>query len=368
MNLRPATSFLLLVLCAGAALGEELPLTEAQIANLGIAFERPQRIEASPSIDARARVTVPPSADHAITSPVAGVVRRVLVGSGDRVEAGAPIVEIASADFVTLQQEYLASVQSAELANARLARDRQLAADGIIAERRLEETRAEAVAANAMRDEHRQLLRLAGVDAPSLQALQEKQQLRDTLVLRAPVDAVVLEVASRAGQRIDPVDVVCRIADLSELWLDIRLPEGQLAGVGRGVVVNIGATGGRAVVEAVGRSVDAVSQTVSVRARVTSLSGDLLPGQLVAVTLLTMTSGDSGGITLAVPVTSVARSGDSAWVFKRSANGVTPVRVDVVSTRGNRVVLQGLTPDAEIVTSGVSALKAFWLASAPTEG
>jgi RND family efflux transporter MFP subunit len=348
--------------------GQELPLEPAELENLGIEFLQPQAVDAATAVTARARVVVPPSADHVIASAVAGFVERVFVGVGDQVSAGQPLLEMRSPGFLALQQQYLEAVTDASLADAQLERDRQLFDEGIIAERRLEETRARAASAASRVAEHGRLLQIAGLRESDIRRLDAQRELLATLVVRAPVDGVVLDVMARAGQSVDSVDALCRVADLSTLWLDIRVPQEQAAEVHTGaeVAVRESPASRPARVLAIGQAVDTATQTVPVRAEVVVGGHGLRPGQLVAATILAPAL--DGTAAVSIPVAALMRSGEAAYVFVRSAAGVTVTPVTVAAAADRRVIVRGLAADARIAVTGVSALKALWLSTAEAEG
>ena len=363
MNRYAVTAALGALLVGAAAAAVELPLEPAEIDNLGIEFLAPEPVDAATTVPARARVIVPPSADYAVTSAVPGLVERVFVGVGDRVSAGQALLAIRSPEFLSLQQQYLEAAADASVARAQLDRDRQLFEEGIIAERRLQETRARTVAAESRLAEHARLLDVAGMRRGDIERLGENAELLEALVLRAPVDGAVLELTTRAGQSVGSTDMLCRVADLSVLWLDIRVPQELIDAVvpGADVAVRESRAERPARVLAIGQAVDPETQTVPVRAEVTRPDHGLRPGQLVAVSILAV--GADGTVAVSVPTAAVIRSGDAAYVFERSAGGVTVTPVTVVATADRRVTVRGIDAGASVAVTGVSALKALWLAA-----
>src|SRR5690606_19026337 len=150
---------------------------------------------------------------------------------------------------------------------AQAARDRALLADGIIAERRVEESRAAARAARATLDQARRRLELAGFDAAALERLAANRAPETRIAIRAPIDGVVASVLAEVGARLDTLDPILSIADLETLWIELRLPQESASRVAPGMTV-LAAAGRETVtgtVTMVGRVVDRVTQTVLVR-------------------------------------------------------------------------------------------------------
>lgn len=370
MNRYVLTGALAALLLGTGATAAELPLQPVEIDNLGIEFRAPEPVDAATTIPARARVIVPPDADYAVSAAVPGLVERVFVGVGDSVAAGQPLLAIRSPEFLSLQQQYLEARADAAVATAQLNRDRELFDEGIIAERRFEEASARAASAESRLAEHARLLDVAGLRREDIRRLGEGGELLESLVVRAPVDGAVLEFETRAGQSVASTDMLCRVADLSVLWLDIRVPQELIDAVlpGAEVAVRESRVERPARVLAIGQSVDPEMQTVPVRGEVIRAGHGLRPGQLVTVNILAVEADAAGTPAVSVPTAALMRSGDAAYVFVRSANGVIATPVTVVASAGQRVILRGVDAGASIAVTGVSALKALWLAAGEADG
>lgn len=356
---------MVLVFCLPAH-AADLVLGQAEMRNLGIEFGRARTVNAAVNVEARAYVTVPPSSEFVISSALPGLVSRVLVDNGESVQQGQPLAEIRSSDYLALQQEFLESVHLASLAQAQLKRDEQLAEEGIIAERRLEETRANTAAATGRRAEHRQMLLIAGMQQRELRALEQTSALQDTLVIRAPIDGVILARRAKAGESIDSLVSLYRLADLSQLWLDIHLPQESATSVsvGTDVLVRSGTLDWPARIISIGQAVDPNTQAVVVRARLIDAAHGLKPGQQVTAAILASDRNGAEAALWSIPNAALFRSGAEAFVFVRSAAGVEARQVQPVGSSAGEVQVRGLGPTTDVVVTGVSALKALWLGEA----
>ncbi|HVY67119.1 MAG TPA: efflux RND transporter periplasmic adaptor subunit, partial [Gammaproteobacteria bacterium] len=254
-----------------------------------------------------------------------------------------------------------------ELTRAQEARDRGLLAEGIVAERRVNESVAAARAAVARLEQARAQLALAGLAPADLARLQSQRQLGTRLVLRAPFAGVVTAEHTKVGERVAALDAVLAVADLSKLWLELRVPQESAAKVTPGMQVSVTSAGQTitGTVTTVGGVVDMATQTVLVRGAVENTAGVLRAGQVLTARVLAR---PAGGVAYAVPAAAVTRNGSEAIVFLRRANGMVAQRIDVLADDGTRVyVAAGIAPDAVVAVGGVGALKALWL-SAEREG
>jgi len=364
-----AMAALLLALAAGPGLSADLSVSPADMDKLGIAVTAPQPAEHSAAIAGRGRVVLPPSHDQIVSSPQPGLLVRLRAALGDPVREGELLAEVRSPGFLAAQRAFLDAVTADRLAQARLTRDRSLLAEGIVARRRLEETEAHAQAMAAARAEHRQLLRLTGLNAADVDALAASRELLDLLPLRSPMDGVVLAVLAQPGTGVSVTDPLFRIGDLSTLWLEVDVPLSQVHGVRPGQRVTVeGRVAMSATVDSIGRAVDPQTQMVTVRASVTGEAPALRPGQFIVARILGG-PGDPANPVWAVPVSAVVRRGDRHFVFLRTPDGFRAEPVARLGAEGGRALIAGaLSRDSRLATAGVSALKALWSTAGDEEG
>ena len=84
-----------------------------------------------------------------VGAPVAARVLKVLVGVGDVVQAGQPLVELRSVELGKARADYRRAQARAQLTSRVLQRKRGLAAERIVPQRELQEAEADALAAAA---------------------------------------------------------------------------------------------------------------------------------------------------------------------------------------------------------------------------
>lgn len=346
-------SLLALPFCAFIGLSsaaEPMLLKAAQVKALGI-----ETVVAGEGVTARdgtlpARVLVPNEQMRVVAAPVGGLVDMLAVAPGATVKRGQVVAQLASPQALELQRDALQSGSQASLLQQSLKRDEQLFAEGLIAESRLLATRAAAAQAATLASERSQGLALAGA-TPG--------KLGGKLALTSPIDGVVLEQGVQLGQRVETSAMVYRIARLSPLWLEIQAPLTLAAGLKIGDVVKLANSEVSGKLIAIGRAVDAASQTVLLRAAVSAGANTLYPGQIVEVEISTV--GTAG---MRLPASAVARHDGKTLAFIQTASDdksvtFTARSVRVLSQGGNSVVVDGLKTGEHIAVKGVSGLKAL---------
>jgi RND family efflux transporter MFP subunit len=261
------------------AASDRFAVTDQQLERLGVTLRVAEVVDTIEYAAAPAEVVVPPARQALVNASHGGVIVRLLVAEGDAVTAGQVVAELDSLDYVEHQRNYIDALAAFDLAAAQAARDRGLFEDGIIAERRVAESGAAANAARARVDHLRAELELAGLTDADLARLVERRELGKRIVLRAPFSGVVTAVHAQIGSRVDVLDPVAAIADLGELWLELNVSQERAARIVPGMLASAVA-GGVAVngtITTIGGVVDAVTQTVLVRAVVDNKGGMLRP-------------------------------------------------------------------------------------------
>ena len=353
-----------------AQAADEFAVTQAQMQGLGITL---QRLEQPAGIQGQAypaRVVLPPSQEQVVSAPLAGLVDRVLVGENDSVKSGQPLLRLISPALGELQLKLLEAASKSRLSQKTAQRERMLFTEGIIPERRVQEAEGAAEEDRARLQQAEAALRLAGVDATSVRKIAAGGTLQDGLTLHAKSAGTVMALDVKAGQRVAQADALMRLADTRQLWLDIQLPADRRSQVAiKGGQITVVGRDASATPMSLGSMVSD-SQTVTLRAQVTKGATLLRPGEYVQaqVPFASVASAASGGESWPVPVASVVRQGDKAYVFVRTPKGFLALQVTVLNSAGASVQVQGpLKTGQDIAVTSVIALKAAWLGKSGSE-
>lgn len=311
---------------------------------------RPMR----PSIAAFARLTPPSDADAIIRAPADGRLRAAgprFVSVGDAVASGAPLFELSvappgGADPAALD---LAVEQAGiQLAAARRDVDRlaPLVEQGAVPRRRLDEARAAVAAAAAeQRSARRRKL--------SLGQSQRVEGESDALTLPSPIAGAITELHVTPGAWVIEGQPLARVVDRDRLWLDVGVPESEVATLRRVSGAWFSVPNGRGVFElpaealvSVGAMVDAQSRTLPVRLRVDNGRGELFAGMSVQAHLIV----DAPRVNVAVPKSAVVHDNGQDVVFVQLGG----------ETFARRVVRLGLR-DGEMIEVQDGVLAGEWV-------
>ena len=320
----------LLASCSSASSGEAAPAVATVAATVAtVATERFAGV-----IDAIGVVTVRPGHLASLGAPGSARVSAVRVSVGDRVRAGAVLVELEPAPFNAAVQGANAALLAATTARERAQR---LVDAGIAPRKDLDLATSELAQATSLAATARRMRTLA--------------------TLRSPIEGVVTRLTATLGANVDGTAALVEVADprFIDIVLNVSAAEAAQLTIGAPVTLTSGAaegadTLGTGVVTTIAGAIDSVSRTVAVRVGAPKTVRALRIGESV-----------NGRITLEqrvdavlVPSAAVVPDGDEYRVYVVDSAGVAHARtVEVGARRDGRIeITSGLKAAERIVTDG----------------
>jgi Cu(I)/Ag(I) efflux system membrane fusion protein len=256
-----------------------------------------------------------------------GWVQKLFVSfTGQKLNAGDPMLSIYSPAFYAAQREFLTALRS-----ARSNPDQQ------------------AVAETA-----RQRLELWDVPQDAIETLEKTGKPARSLIMRSPISGTVLEKKTFEGQYAMPQAELYVVADLSTVWMQAKIFEYELPHVEIGMPATVSFPSlpmqkfvGKVVF--VDPVVDEMSRSVQVRVELPNPKGEFRPGMFGQILL---THGMGSGLT--VPTSAVIRTGERNIAFRVVSPGrFVPVQVKIspLQFEDRFQILEGLKAGDEVVTS-----------------
>lgn len=331
---------------------EMIQIAPDMMRDLRVTTRKAQARAAGEMVSALGELRVNEDAYAEVASPVSARIARVLARAGDEVKAGQALAELTSPELAQERAGVEAARARLEVARKNAERKRALAADRLVPEREAIDAESALTEADAAYKVAASALRKFGSAAGE-----------SSLAIRSPIAGTVIERSVVQGQLADPSKTLFRIGDLSTLWLHAHVFERDAVRVrtGRTAAATFAALPGRstdAVIQWIGREVDASSRTIDIRLDVPNSDGVLRPGMSATVAI---PLGDVGpGAVVTIPAAAVQRVGASWSVFIPHGPGEYAVRAigrgrDLA---GEVEVLSGLAAGDEVVVDGAFLLKA----------
>jgi RND family efflux transporter MFP subunit len=298
------------------------------------------------TIDALGTVAARPGHIAELSAPAPTRVVRIYVTVGERVAAGAPLVQLDRAPFDAQARSAEVALAMAERAYGRA---RRLVDAGILARKDLDQAASDRARA-----------RSDAVAARRAQTL---------ATLRSPIGGVVTRLAAVLGGPADPIQPLVEVVDPSALDIlltvspaaaarvhpgaAVILSAGQRAGEGADSTGGSGAGAealGTGTVKDVGAVVDSASRSVTIRARIAHPARTLRIGESIIGSIVLATRANA----VTVPVEALVPDGEGVKVFVLDSAHIahaTPVSVGA-RTEKLAEITRGLSGGETVVTYG----------------
>jgi len=311
--------------------------------------------------------------DHStpIFSPYSGLIKRLAVKLGDRIQRGQLVFTLEATDMVQAQNDFITSLSALETARSQLKlahiiekRQHDLYDAKAVPLKDWQQAQNDLVAAqNGMRSAEialeavRNRLRILQKTEQEIGDFEKTGKINPETPIYSPIDGTIVQRKVGPGQYVisgasDPVFVV---GDLSTVWLfaNVREADAPKVAVGQAVEFKVLSYPERtfaAKISYVTPAIDPATRRVQVRANVENPGGLLQPEMFANVSIFTSDDTTSP----AVPREAIIYEGNAARVWVATDDkSIALRRVTLGLTGGNVVqVLEGLSAGERVVTRG----------------
>jgi cobalt-zinc-cadmium efflux system membrane fusion protein len=291
-----------------------------------------------------------------VLAPISGPVSKLVVSLGAKVKAGDILATAASPDYATAISTYRKAVTTAR--NARRIADlaEQLSHNNL-SRKEVEQAQTDAANAEADREAALDQLYSLGVDAQTIQDIQENRPVPDRAgIIRSPIVGTVVEKLITPGQLLQAGTTPCfTVADLSQVWVMANIFDSDLAFVEEGdpveIVTRASSTNLPGTVDYISAIVDPNTRAIGVRV-VAKNPKEILKKQMYVRVLIHSRREQTG---LLAPVSAVLRDDeDLPFVYLANAdNSFSRRRITLGHRIGDRYeTTNGLATGDQVVVEG----------------
>lgn len=291
---------------------------------------------------------------------VSGVVQAVHKTLGDQVQVGDVLAVLDSRELADLKSAYLTAAAQAGLAQSTFNRENRLLKQKITSEQDYLQAKQDLAAAKIAKRAAAQKLRALGFsDTDIANFPKQSSQVFTHYAITAPFNGTIIERHISLGEVLQDDAAAFVVADLSTVWVDLRVYPKDLPFVRVGQAAVISA--GRGIPDAtrpiayVGPVVGEQTRTALARVVLPNPDGRWRPGLFVTASVDVETS----KVSFLVPKTALQTVEDQPAVFIQTAEGFVPQPVTLGRKNDAYIeVTSGLTPGQRYVTRGAFTLKA----------
>jgi len=309
--------------------------------------------QAVPVSDATEYVATLKSRDSAVIMPqVEGQITQIFVHSGERVEAGSPMIEIdpLKQQATVKSQESARAAQEANLswAKKQYERSQGLSAAGVVSKQDLDQAKSNLDAAQAQ------------MDALDAQVREQQVQLHYYKVV-APGSGIVGDVPVHVGDRVTTTTILTTIDQPGRLEAYVYVPIEHSSQLKMNLPVQVIDSDGKVLADSrvsfISPQVDNTTQTVLVKARIANGNDALRQSQFIRARVVWGTHNNPE-----VPILAVSRLGGQYFAFVAEAqNGGFVAHqkpLSIGQTVGNSYEVQdGIKAGDKVIVSGTQFLR-----------
>jgi RND family efflux transporter MFP subunit len=284
---------------------------------------------------------------------VEGIIRQIMVKSGDRVRAGQPMMQIdperQQATVAATQSQRAAADASLEYAKQQLARNQKLLDAGAISQSELEQAQTAVKTAQAQ------------VDALNNQIKESQVQLAYYRVT-APTDGIVGDISVREGDRVTTMTAITTIDSEGGLEAYVNVPIERSTSLRPGLPVELLDDSGKVIasnpITFIAPRADDATQSILVKSTLRTRPPGVRVLQFVHARIVW-----SNEPTLSVPVNAVNRLGGQYFVFtaEPGQGGAMVARQKAIQVGDlvgdNYIVRGGIKEGDEVITSNLQKLQ-----------
>lgn len=340
------------------ALPETVTLEAEAVAAAGIKTWKAVPIEVGNVLTLNGNVAFNENRLLAVSTLVPGRVVQLL-DLGQAVSKGQPVAWIESMELGRMRQEYLRAATEAEISEKSYERAKLLVAEKAIAAGEFQQREGDYRSKQSARVAAELALRQAGDDPR-----QARSAGAPRVAVRAPFSGRVTDRKVTPGALVEALHPLLTVADLSDVWVFLRVYEKDLGGIRTGLPITVTTealpgTHFSGTIDYVGSEVDASTRTTRIRATVRNAGERLRPGLFVSGRLEVSGGARKQEKLLAVPNGAIQTLAGKPTIFVRTAPNTFARRtLEAGRGFGDYVeVLAGLKAGEEVVTEGSFILK-----------
>lgn len=205
-------------------------MTAAQLKNAQLEIGSPERRKLGNTIKVNGFMEAPPQNIISISCPLGGYLKQTKLLPGLKVRRGEVLATLEDPQYITLQQEYLATKARLEYLSADLARQEILNRDQSSSDKVLQLARSEYQTQQINAKALGEKLKLIGINPERL----TMDAISKNIQIYAPIDGFVAAVKVNIGKYVAPTDVLFELVNTDDIHLTLNVFEQDLAGLAIG--------------------------------------------------------------------------------------------------------------------------------------
>jgi cobalt-zinc-cadmium efflux system membrane fusion protein len=205
-------------------------LTEAQFKSAGIVLGKLENKSIASVLRASGTIDVPPQNMVSVSMPMGGYLKSTRLLPGMQVRKGETIAIMEDQQYIQLQQEYLTIKSKLVFSKSELERQRELNQSKASSDKIFQQAQMDYSTLSIGLSSLAQKLRLININPNTI----NENNISRTVPLYSPISGVVSKVNVNIGRFVNPSDILFEIIDPSDIYLNLKIFEKDLAKLSKG--------------------------------------------------------------------------------------------------------------------------------------
>ncbi|MBS1629520.1 MAG: efflux RND transporter periplasmic adaptor subunit [Bacteroidetes bacterium] len=346
--------------------GGLITLTKEQMEAVGIELGGIERKNLTAVIRASGQLAVPPQNRADVNVLFGGIVQHIYVMEGQNVRKGQTLALLENADFIKLQQDYLAAKGGFSYVQQEYQRQQALKAADAGTGKMYQQAAANFNAERARLAGMEKQLQQVGISPASV----ARGNITRLIPVVAPISGTVGSIHINTGSYAEPAKPLMDIVDNSKIHADLTVYEKDLFKVRNGqsvrfILTNLGNQEIYGEIYGVNKSFEGETKGIIVHAAIKANKYHLIPGMYVTALI------DIGQQeTPAVPVDAIVRAEGKDYIFVASSEEAETVsfRKEEVATGVSELGFTQITPLEELPSGAKIITKGAFYVLAKSQG
>ena len=300
--------------------GEEVvtraEFTPVQYKNAGIKLDRITFKNLREVVKASGYIEVPPQNKATVAPVMGGIIKEILVLEGNYIKTGQLLAKLEHPDFIKLQEEYIKALADFTYLEKEYARQNELHAGNVNAEKVFQQTGSEYKSARGRVHSLEAQLKMLSLDIPSI----AQGNISPEVSVYSPINGYVGHVNASIGTFAEPNRPIFDIVDNSKIHVDLMVYEKDIFKVKAGQKVDFILTNQnnrqiRGEIFGISKNFENETKALVVHANIIQKTPELIPGMFVNALI------ETGHDTVpALPVTAIVHEAGKDYIFIKEKN------------------------------------------------
>lgn len=200
-------------------------LSPEQIKSIKIELGNIEKKQLTASLKANGILKVPNQNRATATASLGGVIKSILVQTGNEVREGQVIATISNNSFIIMQEEFINVSAKSVFAEQELARQKDLQQGNAGALKNLQSAESELKSLKARKSSLRKQLELIGFNTENITS----DNIQSVANIKSPINGAISNVLVNIGSYVEANNPIAEIVDNDQLHLDLYVYEKDLA-------------------------------------------------------------------------------------------------------------------------------------------